>query len=490
MIGDGSVNENGFLWDNEEEAAEQAVTAAGTASPEKTEGSAEPENETERALAQTGEASVPSEGSPAPRRLPRRAVRTVEETDPESGDGKKKTAKPRAQVGRAYKKARNRRIAGRVALSFFSLLAFLVAAVVLTCLVLLKAKHVKATVAVSEELKAMGGEEIRVEETGTVITSALVQSAKQASATKWIPGLFMSGEEIDAIMKESKTVVHETRSIDTLTPAGQSGEGDGDEWADAVDGIRFITLTKPTFQAYLLLVKDPARVFVGWGADYQAGARGGMKVFGIAEKYGATAVINGGEFSDVGGMGTGDLPMGLTFSQGQRYSGDTGKTFMGFDKNNNLVVSEGMSVSRATELGIRDGVSFQTGNALITNDGSNVTVHYAPGNTGVAQRTCIAQRADGTVIMLVTDGRTAQSLGATYNDCIEILLEYGAISAGMLDGGSSAMMYYRNYFDLYHYDTSLLDEYQLQGLVNKYKAFTKPRTIPTYFVVGEAQNNG
>ena len=59
------------------------------------------------------------------------------------------------------------------------------------------------------------------------------------------------------------------------------------------------------------------------------------------------------------------------------------------------------------------------------------------------------------------------------------------IIAGMLDGGSSAMMYYRNYFDKYSIDKSQLDSYQLKGLVNRYKAFTNPRRIPTYFIVSE-----
>ena len=53
----------------------------------------------------------------------------------------------------------------------------------------------------------------------------------------------------------------------------------------------------------------------------------------------------------------------------------------------------------------------------------------------------------------------------------------------MLDGGSSTLMYYRDYFNLYNLDTNLLDQYQKMGLVNKYKAFTTPRRIPTYFIV-------
>ena len=122
---------------------------------------------------------------------------------------------------------------------------------------------------------------------------------------------------------------------------------------------------------------------------------------------------------------------------------------------------------------------------LITNDDGNITIHYADNNTGTAQRTAIGQAADGTVILLVTDGRSASSLGATKNDVIKVMISYGAVTAGMLDGGSSSLMYYEDYYTKFGYDTDKLDEYQKKGLVNRYKAFTTPRRMPTYFCVSK-----
>ena len=142
-----------------------------------------------------------------------------------------------------------------------------------------------------------------------------------------------------------------------------------------------------------------------------------------------------------------------------------------------------MTRAEANELGIRDGVSFQWGNTLIQNDGTSVQTFYAPDNIARAQRTAIGQRADGTVILITTDGRSAASLGATRNDVIDMMIRYGAVTAGLLDGGSSAMMYYRNYWDILGMDYNALDEYQKMGLVNKYKAFTPPRKMPSYFLV-------
>lgn len=61
---------------------------------------------------------------------------------------------------------------------------------------------------------------------------------------------------------------------------------------------------------------------------------------------------------------------------------------------------------------------------------------------GLNPRTVLGQRADGAVLMLVIDGRQAHSIGATYKDCIDVMLEYGAVNAANLDGGSSSMLVY------------------------------------------------
>lgn len=312
-----------------------------------------------------------------------------------------------------------------------------------------------------------------------------VMSALQASATKWMPGLFLSSDTVEEIKKNSQVVVTDVKPI-TDIPSGD-GAGDtptADKWANAIDGMIYENVNGTTFKGYVLLIKDPARVTVGVSSNDFAHATAGMRIFELADKYNAVAAINAGEFRDDGGVGTGYAPMGLTYSEGNCVWNDgLSRTFMGFDKNNRLYVAEGTTYAQAEELGMRDAVSFQTGNVLITNDGTNVTYYYADSNTGVAQRTAIGQCADGTVIFLVTDGRTASSMGATRNEIIDTLISYGAVTAGMLDGGSSSMLYYRDYFTKYNIDQSQLDEYQKMGLVNKYKAFTNPRRIPTYFIV-------
>lgn len=323
------------------------------------------------------------------------------------------------------------------------------------------------------------------------VRNALVLSAMQASATKWVPGLFLDDETVDQILKSSaeKTV----EEVDVISPddSGNAGpvyipedENGEPEVPDISDGIEFHLDSAGTFRAYVMIIHDPSKVFVGVSSNDFPNAVRGQRIYDAADKYGAIAALNGGEFHDPGGEGLGGQPIGLTYSQGKCVWNDGKKrTFIGIDNNNRLIVSESMTKAEADALGIRDAVSFQTGNVLIeTKDGATLC-YYAPDNNGKAQRTAIGQRADGKFIFIVTDGRSASSLGADYDDMINMMLKYGAVNAGMLDGGSSTMLYYRNYITKYNVDVKELDEYQRLGLVNKYKAFTRPRYLPTFFMV-------
>ena len=233
----------------------------------------------------------------------------------------------------------------------------------------------------------------------STVRDLLVLSAMQASKT------------VEQIVDNSKKIETDKISIQEYVNTDISSSEKIDLWDKSIDGLLFETISGNTYKAYVILVKDPSRVFVGTSSDYKNNAHG-MTIFNIAEKYNAVAAINGGEFSDPGGVGTGNTPIGITYSQGKLMWNDgyNNRTFIGIDKDNRLVVSEGMTKQRADELEIRDGVCFQTGNVLITNDNGEVVFHYADGNTGTAQRTAIGQRADGTIILIVTDGRSASSL--------------------------------------------------------------------------------
>ena len=113
----------------------------------------------------------------------------------------------------------------------------------------------------------------------------------------------------------------------------------------------------------------------------------------------------------------------------------TGITF------DNKLVMGNMTSSKAVELGIRDcvNVSSDIGPFLIIN-GEPQDVDGVGG--GLNPRTAIGQRADGAILLLVVDGRQATSLGASFSDLQDIMLQYGAVNASAMDGGTSTQMYY------------------------------------------------
>ena len=78
------------------------------------------------------------------------------------------------------------------------------------------------------------------------------------------------------------------------------------------------------------------------------------------------------------------------------------------------------------------------------------------------------------------DGRQAGSLGATYADIIDILVENNAVNACNLDGGSSTIMLYRDTYGRY-------GEAGTVQMINNYSLLQQePRKMPTFYMVRPA----
>ncbi len=319
----------------------------------------------------------------------------------------------------------------------------------------------------------------------------LTVSMLETSALKFVPRIFYSQEKLDEVVARN-SVSEDNDETDTSlivvakpTPipdpgevqAAEAGEGEA-QTADAAstpqptpapenllsseDGIELYQVKSGTYNGYMMVVLDPSRVTVGTCRDKFNGSRG-LQLKDIAKRYDALAAINGGGFEDKGGVGNGGTPVGLVVAQGKlMHTGNAGQynITVGFNQDNIMVLAKNMSKSEAKEKGIRDAITF--GPALIVN-GEPVAVKGA--SSGLNPRTAIGQRSDGAVLMLVIEGRQASSLGATYADLISIMLEYGAINAINMDGGSSSLMYYKG-------------EYVNNGVV-----LTGSRTMPTAFIV-------
>lgn len=287
-----------------------------------------------------------------------------------------------------------------------------------------------------------------------------VNSAMESSAGKFMATMFLSDEKIAQIRKDNSVVASDDITDTSLINIGtnETDTADGDD--NDEDGIQIIDISNDTYKGKMMIVKDPSRVTVGISGQYGA-SYSGKTVMDMAMNYDAVAAVNGGGFDDNNGVGNGGTPIGLVISDGELKYGSAGSSYevIGFDNNNNLVVGK-MTASEALSRGVRDALSF--GPILIVN-GQASQVNGS--GSGLNPRTAIGQRADGAILLLVIDGRQVNSLGASYADVIDVMLEYGAVNAANLDGGSSSLMYYKG-------------EY-----INSCASLYGPRNMPTSIIV-------
>ncbi len=313
----------------------------------------------------------------------------------------------------------------------------------------------------------------------------LTMSLLEASATKWVPGLFLGSEKVEEIRAEAGTALPGDISV----PGGitiNTNTATNDEWKNHPDGIRIETVTGTTYTAHVMIIRDPGAVYMATSTEKFSLDIPGTRIHNQIITEGAIAAINAGAFNDDGTAGSyvGSLPTGLVVAQGEIVwdDGNSYEGFVGFNQDDILVVANSMTAAKAKELNIRDGCCF--GPVLIMNGVIN-DIEYSS-NSGYNPRTAIGQRADGAIIWVCIDGRQVGALGGTYTDLIDIMVEYGAVNACNLDGGSSSVMLYKDTYGLYGEDRKLWGNDI--AMINNYSLMQKdPRRMPTFFMVRPMQ---
>lgn len=211
--------------------------------------------------------------------------------------------------------------------------------------------------------------------------------------------------------------------------------------------FEIVDVSGKTFTGKMIIVADPSRVKIGTPPGGYGEDKEGMSTLNMASYYNSLAAVNGGGFYDTG-KGNGGVPTGRENSDGIVISGgkmlwgnrDTTYEVIGINKENKLVLGK-MTGGQALDSGIVEALNF--GPYLII-DGEPCVIGSAITEGGLNPRTAIGQRKDGAMLLLVINGRQANSLGASYDDLISVMLEYGAVNAANLDGGSSSYMVYEN----------------------------------------------
>lgn len=294
-----------------------------------------------------------------------------------------------------------------------------------------------------------------------------VRSVKETSAVGFLANLYLSEEEIAEIQAagDVEEYVEMDTSLITITNPEDKTDADGpvaDEWGlidEDGDGVILEEVKGEGYSGYMLVTLDPSRVIMG-SIPRSFGGRG-YTVEEMVKEFDALAGINAGGFYDPNGSGNGSLPDTMCVFEGTVYSGHRGAkgAFVGIDSDYIMHVGN-LTEKDVKERNIQYGVCF--GPVLVANG----EIALAENNVGgLNPRTAIGQRSDGAILMLVIDGRQATSIGCTYLDLAEIFLEYGAVNACNLDGGSSTMMWFDD------------------GYVNNSASVIGIRPVPTTFLV-------
>ena len=204
---------------------------------------------------------------------------------------------------------------------------------------------------------------------------------------------------------------------------------------DAQNEIMIARVKGSTYRGVLVIMKDPSRLSLQ--AASTLGSVG--QVCGkIAEAHGGVIGMTGSGFIDPGGTGNGGTLAGYAMCNGKSYGSHMGYGYKRLElhKDNRIYIRDSdSSVSPDTT----DAVEFSP--AMII-DGETV-VNARSGFSDLQPRACLGQSKYGEIIALLVEGRLTTSVGISVPDCAAIMAKHDCMQAMNLDGGTSAMIWYK-----------------------------------------------
>ena len=264
------------------------------------------------------------------------------------------------------------------------------------------------------------------------VKKTIVGTAMATFSHQYIATTFLSKDEISKLIKGDQSGGVSGSESENLNTIQVSHARD--------KGIERYDIHTKKFDGYILEIKDPTRMKIGYTNGI---GEVGQRTSEIAAANNAVAAVNGGGFTDRSPnngklwSGTGAYPEGIVISDGKVVYSDIKDNervnITAFTKDGKLIVGD-HTVSDLRKEGVVEAVSFR--NTLVIN-----SKPVAVDDEGLNPRTAIGQKQDGTVIMLVIDGRKGLKPGASLKEVQNILIQQGAVNASNLDGGSSSTMY-------------------------------------------------
>ena len=272
--------------------------------------------------------------------------------------------------------------------------------------------------------------------------NVIVNTAMVTKSHQYIAYTFYSEKTVDDILALNKfTPVTETIDLDDIVIDTIEKDTYDNEYDEAIltrdegnDDYKYLKVKVGKYDAHLVAIYNPEDVSLITSKSFNTG-NGQETVTKMCNRYGGLVCINGGGFKDPDGWGS-DTPLGYVIKDGEVIwaEDDSKQNIIGLTYDNKLLLVHA-SGEEAINLGMRDGLQF--GPFLIVN-GESIKYSSSAGGYDRAARVAIAQRKDGVILFLTTEG--THGSGPTMKEVVDTLELYGAYNAANLDGGTSSQM--------------------------------------------------
>ncbi len=272
--------------------------------------------------------------------------------------------------------------------------------------------------------------------------NVLVNTAMITKSHQYIAYTFYSEKTVKEILDLNNFIpVSEDIKLDDIVI--DTGEKDtyDNEYDEAIlkrengnQDYKYLKVKVGKYNAHLVAIYHPEDVKLISSKTFNTGS-GQETILKMCARYGGRVCINAGGFKDPDGWGS-DIPLGYVIKDGEiAFSENNSKqNIIGLTEDNKLLLTYATG-EEAIEMGMRDGIQF--GPFLIVN-GETIKYKSSVGGYDRAARVAIAQRKDGVILFLATEG--THGSGPTMKEVVDTLVLYGAYNAANLDGGTSSQM--------------------------------------------------
>lgn len=279
------------------------------------------------------------------------------------------------------------------------------------------------------------------------LQNTIISTASVTKTHGYIAHIFYSDDRINKVIAMNTVPKIETDiDLNQVVIDTKPRESYDNEYDEAIltrdagnDDYKYMKVKVGKYDAHLVAIYDPSKVHIITGKKFNTKDKSGKEtVLQMTKRLGAVVGINGGGFVDYG-YGS-DIPIGYVIKDGKViWSPSTKKLeLIGFSNDNKLMLVNATG-EEAVEMGMRDGLQF--GPFLMVN-GEKPNFQNSAGGFSRAARVAIAQRKDGIVLFLVTEGTHAA--GPNMKEVVDTLEKYGAYNAANLDGGTSTQLVINN----------------------------------------------